>query len=118
MSLSTGGDWPLETQSPLLFLQKGFRELVKCRQILRGSFPFSFYMMPTETSKSSGWRRFFFLTQFHNFIFYSYQNYESAQRKMYAESRQEVFVQIQSDLERLTETLSGLEDCPYFCLLP
>jgi hypothetical protein len=45
LSLLTGGDWSQETNSPLLFLQRGFRELIKCRQVLKGSFPMSFYMI-------------------------------------------------------------------------
>jgi hypothetical protein len=35
-------------------------------------------------------------------------DYEAAQRRAYAESRAKVFLEIQSDLEILTETLSGL----------
>lgn len=45
----SGGDWSQEVESPLLFLQRGFRELIKCRQVLRGSYPMAFYMMTDET---------------------------------------------------------------------
>jgi hypothetical protein len=58
LSLATGGDWAPETDSPLLFLQRGFRELIKCRQVLKGSFPMAFYMMTEEDSSSySRWRQ-------------------------------------------------------------
>ena len=52
LALATGGDWGPDIDSPLLFLQKGFRELMKCRQVLKGSFPMAFYMMTDEDTSS------------------------------------------------------------------
>jgi len=94
--LATLGDCRTKSEeSPLLFLQNGFRELMKCRQILKGSFPLAYYTMSEEddllgsrySMRSSQQRR---------------------QRRMYAESRREVFEQAQADLEALTETLSDV----------
>lgn len=56
LKLIYSGDWDEPKESPLLFLQRGFRELIKCRQILKGSFPLSFYMMPND-SADRRWNR-------------------------------------------------------------
>mmetsp|Transcript_19069 Transcript_19069/g.31890 ORF Transcript_19069/g.31890 Transcript_19069/m.31890 type:complete len:1165 (+) Transcript_19069:214-3708(+) len=76
---------------PLLFLQKGFRELIKCRQFLKGFFAFSFYMLTDDHIRKRG----------------SSSHFSSSQRVL-VESRKESIERARSDLETLTETLSNI----------
>lgn len=85
-STGTGAD-----SYPLLFLQKGFRELIKCRQFLKGFFAFSFYMLSEDHIRKRS----------------SSIHHPSSQRAL-IESRIETIERARSDLETLTETLSNI----------
>ena len=71
------------------FLQLGFRELLKCRQLLKGSFAFAFYFFGEESGKEKkGWR--------------------SHSKSAAMQSKKLLFEQGQADLNSMTETLSDV----------
>lgn len=76
---------------PLLFLQKGFRELIKCRQFLKGFFAFSFYMLSDDHIRQC-----------------TSSSHHVTSHRILIESRKESIDRARSDLETLAETLSNI----------
>ena len=83
---------------PLLFLSNGFQELLSCRHLLKGSFPYAFYAFDDEIPDTND------LEALYNYMERSGMGYNLE----IVSSRKQAFETLQSELEVVVEMLSDV----------
>ena len=85
-------------EDPLRFLSNGFQELLSCRQILKGSFPYAFYSFDDHNDPDTDDIE----------ALYSFIERSGLMDRHIQQSRRQTFERLQSELETYVEILSDI----------
>merc|ERR1711871_625105 len=85
-------------EDPLRFLSNGFQELLSCRQMLKGSFPYAFYAFDDTNDPDSDDME----------ALYSFMERTGLIDRHVQQSRRQSFEALQSELETYVEILSDI----------